>query len=173
MLFKTVYVCCSEPFTHVVQNLLRMLFRTFYFYTYCSEPFTHVVQNRLHMLFSIFYACCSEPFTYVIRTFYAFCSEPFKYVIRTFYACCSEPITHFVQNLVRLLFRTFYAFCSEPFTHFAQNLCPGGSGEPTGALAAAIQKDFGSFEAMKNQLSTASVAVQVSCSFFHQSCGYR
>ena len=42
-----------------------------------------------------------------------------------------------------------------------QNLCPGGSGEPSGALAAAIQKDFGSFEAMKNQLSAASVAVQV------------
>jgi superoxide dismutase len=40
-------------------------------------------------------------------------------------------------------------------------LCPGGSGDPTGALAAAIQKDFGSFEAMKNQLSAASVGVQV------------
>jgi superoxide dismutase len=63
------------------------------------------------------------------------------------------------------LYRTFC--CSEPFnfTHVVQNLCPGGSGEPTGALAAAIQKDFGSFEAMKNQLSTASVAVQVSCPF--------
>ncbi len=76
------------------------------------------------------------------------------------------------------VFRRFFVDqhgCSEPFTftHVGQNLCPGGSGEPTGALAAAIQKDFGSFEAMKNQLSTASVAVQVSCSFFHHSCVYK
>jgi hypothetical protein len=92
----------------------------------------------------------------LLRTFC--CSD--LLLFRTF--CCSEPFI--VQNL--LLFRTFY--CSEPFTftHVVQNLCPGGSGEPTGALAAAIQKDLGSFEAMKNQLSTASVAVQVSCSFF-------
>merc|ERR1712080_483004 len=32
---------------------------------------------------------------------------------------------------------------------FWQNLCPGGSGEPSGALAEAITRDFGSFEAMK------------------------
>lgn len=43
---------------------------------------------------------------------------------------------------------------------FWQNLCPGGSGEPSGALADAIKNDFGSFEAMKNELSASSVAVQ-------------
>ncbi|KAK4325899.1 hypothetical protein Pmani_003555 [Petrolisthes manimaculis] len=44
-------------------------------------------------------------------------------------------------------------------TIFWQNLAPGG-GEPEGELLAAINKDFGSVEAMKNQLSAATVAVQ-------------
>ena len=44
---------------------------------------------------------------------------------------------------------------------FWQNLCPGGSGEPTGALADAINRDFGSFENMKTKLSASTVAVQV------------
>ncbi|KAF0288383.1 Superoxide dismutase [Mn], mitochondrial [Amphibalanus amphitrite] len=43
---------------------------------------------------------------------------------------------------------------------FWQNLCPGGSGEPEGELLAAIQRDFGSFEALKQRLSAATVAVQ-------------
>lgn len=43
---------------------------------------------------------------------------------------------------------------------FWQNLCPKGSGEPGGELAAAIKRDFGSFENMKTRLSTATVAVQ-------------
>ncbi|XP_043188969.1 superoxide dismutase [Mn], mitochondrial-like [Amphibalanus amphitrite] len=43
---------------------------------------------------------------------------------------------------------------------FWQNLCPGGSGEPEGELMAAIQRDFGSFEALKQRLSAATVAVQ-------------
>ena len=43
---------------------------------------------------------------------------------------------------------------------FWQNLCPGGSGEPTGALAEAINRDFGSFDAMKTKLSGVTVAVQ-------------
>ena len=42
-----------------------------------------------------------------------------------------------------------------------QNLCPGGSGEPSGALAEAINRDFGSFESMKTKLSASTVAVQV------------
>jgi len=45
-------------------------------------------------------------------------------------------------------------------TIFWQNLCPGGSGEPTGALAEAINRDFGSFSVMKEKLSAATVAVQ-------------
>ncbi|XP_023330822.1 superoxide dismutase [Mn], mitochondrial [Eurytemora carolleeae] len=43
---------------------------------------------------------------------------------------------------------------------FWQNLCPGGSGEPTGDLAAAINRDFGSIQAMKDKLSSSTVAVQ-------------
>lgn len=43
---------------------------------------------------------------------------------------------------------------------FWQNLCPGGSGEPEGELMAAIQRDFGSFENMKEKLSASTVAVQ-------------
>ena len=44
---------------------------------------------------------------------------------------------------------------------FWQNLTPGGTGEPAGALAEAIDRDFGSFAAMKEKLSAATVAVQV------------
>jgi len=43
---------------------------------------------------------------------------------------------------------------------FWQNLCPGGSGDPSGPLAEAINRDFGSFEAMKEKLSASTVAVQ-------------
>nr|AWT97555.1 manganese superoxide dismutase [Eurytemora pacifica] len=43
---------------------------------------------------------------------------------------------------------------------FWQNLCPGGSGEPTGELADAIIRDFGSIQAMKDKLSASTVAVQ-------------
>ncbi|XP_063611591.1 superoxide dismutase [Mn], mitochondrial-like [Penaeus indicus] len=44
-------------------------------------------------------------------------------------------------------------------TIFWQNLSPDG-GEPEGDLLAAINKDFGSVDAMKAQLSAATVAVQ-------------
>ena len=44
-----------------------------------------------------------------------------------------------------------------------QNLCPGGSGEPSGALAELIKRDFGSQEAMQAKLSASTVAVQVGC----------
>lgn len=44
---------------------------------------------------------------------------------------------------------------------FWQNLCPKGqSGEPSGALAAAIKQDFGSLDNLKEKLSAATVAVQ-------------
>eukprot|EP00088_Acartia_fossae_P050000 TRINITY_DN555_c0_g1_i10.p1 TRINITY_DN555_c0_g1~~TRINITY_DN555_c0_g1_i10.p1 ORF type:complete len:224 (-),score=55.07 TRINITY_DN555_c0_g1_i10:68-739(-) len=43
---------------------------------------------------------------------------------------------------------------------FWQNLCPGGSGEPDGALMAAINRDFGSYNNMKDKLSASTVAVQ-------------
>merc|ERR1719391_1193523 len=43
---------------------------------------------------------------------------------------------------------------------FWENLSPNGGGEPTGDLMAAIKKDFGSFDAMKKELSASTVAVQ-------------
>jgi len=43
---------------------------------------------------------------------------------------------------------------------FWKNLTPGGSGEPTGELADLINRDFGSFENMKDKLSAAAVTVQ-------------
>ncbi|GMH67052.1 hypothetical protein TrST_g523 [Triparma strigata] len=46
-------------------------------------------------------------------------------------------------------------------TLFWENLCPASeSSPPTGALAAAIEADFGSFDAMKSQMSAQTVAVQ-------------
>lgn len=43
---------------------------------------------------------------------------------------------------------------------FWTNLCPGGSGEPTGELLDAINRDFGSLDAMKTKLSASTIAVQ-------------
>ncbi len=48
-------------------------------------------------------------------------------------------------------------------TIFWQNLAPisqGGGGAPTGKLAAAIEKEFGSFEAFKTKFNTQTAAVQ-------------
>ncbi|MCL4141955.1 UNVERIFIED_CONTAM: hypothetical protein GTU68_010108 [Idotea baltica] len=45
-------------------------------------------------------------------------------------------------------------------TIFWTNMCPGASGTPTGSIAAAIDKDFGSFEAFKTAFSAASVGVK-------------
>jgi len=43
---------------------------------------------------------------------------------------------------------------------FWQNMSPNGGGEPSGELMDAIVRDFGSFEAMKTQLSASTTAVQ-------------
>jgi Fe-Mn family superoxide dismutase len=43
---------------------------------------------------------------------------------------------------------------------FWQNLCPAGGGKPDGELAAAIDEDFGSFDAFKAQLSEVTGTVQ-------------
>merc|ERR1712037_97073 len=45
-------------------------------------------------------------------------------------------------------------------TIFWQNMSPNGGGEPEGALAEAIARDFGSFAAFKANMSQATVAVQ-------------
>lgn len=42
---------------------------------------------------------------------------------------------------------------------FWKNLSPKGGGEPTGALLAAIERDFGSFAAFKAQLNAASATI--------------
>ena len=42
-------------------------------------------------------------------------------------------------------------------SHFWNWMKPGGGGEPTGALADAIKRDFGSFEKFKEQFSNAGV----------------
>nr|AAT79387.1 Mn-SOD [Paragonimus westermani] len=43
---------------------------------------------------------------------------------------------------------------------FWKNLSPKGGGAPSGSLANAINRDFGSFEEFKTQLSTATIAIQ-------------
>jgi len=43
---------------------------------------------------------------------------------------------------------------------FWHNLCPKGTGEPTGELAEAIKRDFGSVDAFKTAMSNATVAIQ-------------
>ncbi len=43
---------------------------------------------------------------------------------------------------------------------FWQNMSPTGGGKPTGALAAAIDKDFGGFDAFKTHFSSASSSVE-------------
>lgn len=44
-------------------------------------------------------------------------------------------------------------------TFFWHSMKPGGGGEPTGELAAAIQKDFGSFVQFKEKFSTAAATL--------------
>nr|AXV48270.1 Mn superoxide dismutase [Dugesia japonica] len=43
---------------------------------------------------------------------------------------------------------------------FWKNLCPKGGGEPDGSLLAALQREFGSFENFKIELSAAAVGIQ-------------
>lgn len=43
---------------------------------------------------------------------------------------------------------------------FWTNLSPNGGGDPVGGLMDAIQKDFGDFKSFKQQLTTATVAIQ-------------
>ncbi|MDK6301852.1 superoxide dismutase [Corynebacterium sp. UMB9976] len=43
---------------------------------------------------------------------------------------------------------------------FWKNLSPNGGGEPTGELAEAINRDFGSYEKFKDQFSSAALGLQ-------------
>ncbi len=45
-------------------------------------------------------------------------------------------------------------------TMFWENMKPNGGGEPSGAIAEAIAKDFGSFEIFKKQFSAAAAGVE-------------
>ena len=82
-------------------------------------------------------------------------------------------MTFLISEMLRLRMLCFLTHTAPKFAslalalhlYFFQNLCPGGSGEPTGDLAAAITRDFGSLQAMKDKLSASTVAVQVTFSF--------
>ena len=50
--------------------------------------------------------------------------------------------------------------CPFPPSIFWQNLSPNGGGEPPADLLAAINRDFGSLDNLKTQLSASTVAVQ-------------
>nr|AAT79388.1 Mn-SOD [Spirometra erinaceieuropaei] len=43
---------------------------------------------------------------------------------------------------------------------FWKNLCPNGGGEPSGPLAEAIKRDFGSYENFKARMTVKTVAIQ-------------
>ncbi len=53
------------------------------------------------------------------------------------------------NNAAQVWNHTFYWSC----------MCPGGGGAPSGALAAAIDRDFGSFEAFKEQFTKAGATL--------------
>lgn len=66
------------------------------------------------------------------------------------------------QNTVRALSKNLAFNLGGHTNHsiFWKNLSPNGGGEPTGALADAIKRDFGSFEQFKDHFSNAALALQ-------------
>ncbi|CAN5370920.1 superoxide dismutase [soil metagenome] len=68
-----------------------------------------------------------------------------------------------VQHFERLV--GFHGAGHQNHVQYWENMAPpgkGGGGEPTGALAAQITKDFGSVEAFKKELTAATVSVEAS-----------
>lgn len=63
-----------------------------------------------------------------------------------------------IQALERQL--AFHASGDILHTMFWENMAPNAGGEPSGALAEQISKDFGSIEAFKKQFSAAAAAVE-------------
>jgi hypothetical protein len=68
--------------------------------------------------------------------------------------CTGLAVLYRAESSCTVLFTTLLYYT-------VQNLCPGGSGEPSGSLADAIEKEFRSFQSMQNQLSAAAVAIKV------------
>jgi Fe-Mn family superoxide dismutase len=68
-----------------------------------------------------------------------------------------------VQHYERLV--GFHGAGHQNHVQYWENMAPpgkGGGGEPTGALKAQIEKDFGSFDAFKKELTAATVSVEAS-----------
>ena len=68
-----------------------------------------------------------------------------------------------VQHYERLV--GFHGAGHQNHVQYWENMAPagkGGGGEPTGALAEQIKKDFGSFENFKKELTAATVSVEAS-----------
>lgn len=66
-----------------------------------------------------------------------------------------------LQHYERLV--AFHGAGHANHVQYWENMAPagkGGGGEPTGALAEQINKDFGSFENLKKELSAATVSVE-------------
>ncbi|MDH7601394.1 MAG: superoxide dismutase [Armatimonadota bacterium] len=63
-----------------------------------------------------------------------------------------------IQHWERQL--AFHASGNELHTVFWENMAPNAGGEPSGELAAQIEKDFGSFDNFKKQFSAAAAAVE-------------
>lgn len=66
------------------------------------------------------------------------------------------------QNTVRALSKNLAFNLGGHTNHsiFWKNLSPNGGGEPTGELAEAINRDFGSFEKFKDHFSDAALSLQ-------------
>ena len=66
------------------------------------------------------------------------------------------------QNTVRALSKNLAFNLGGHTNHsiFWKNLSPNGGGEPTGELAEAINRDFGSFEKFKDHFSNAALSLQ-------------
>lgn len=66
------------------------------------------------------------------------------------------------QNQIRALSKNLAFNLGGHTNHsiFWKNLSPNGGGEPTGELAEAINRDFGSFEKFKDHFSNAALSLQ-------------
>jgi len=62
------------------------------------------------------------------------------------------------QHYERLV--AFHGAGHQNHVQYWENMKPGGGGEPTGAVAEQIKRDFGSFEAFKKELTAATVSVE-------------
>jgi len=62
------------------------------------------------------------------------------------------------QHYERLV--AFHGAGHQNHVQYWENMKPGGGGEPAGPVAEQIKRDFGSFEALKKELTAATVSVE-------------